>query len=868
MLDENRSWFQRVAELYTDHGHFVKPHDNSKHPWHKMFAVPGAPFRKRLAVVPRSDTPIFLEEVPTRFQRMGLAWWISVLTAYLVELNGDLRDALTRHTATQALRSDLGARARLTRSDSPFGAEDRSALDFRASGDYLFDLGMHIRVGDACNREVHRQDIVAKRFRRCGTTLMEELAMALAAARPRPIRRVFLSSDDEALIQQARAAEIAFSVQIYTLPLDRRKYNVSDHLEEATAGLQVRKEQVLIDVTLELAALSRSELVAGFMFGSVPRVALQLRVRQPFEYVTLDGFPWCEFTVCKHVTRGLSRSKVSRGCLVSPILEGNFSSVQSWSNQHARYAAEVRARATGSPHYRLQEFHRCAAAAPILQVSDAVPVSAPTVGSVTAPMAGSRPGLVHGVAQAEVTRVVRRGRSAGVIVYLVQARKSSRNGHMSLPLLRQSVVRLVDNYLRAHGDDIMFLHAGDVEHVDQRAVLSQCEAYSHARFVVLPNDTFALPPGTPTSKWVQPKKFSTGYRHMIRLFTISIWRLIAREGYEYMMRLDDDSAILSPIAYNVFDRMRSEGIDYAYRLVTYESGHSPGRWHSFVRRFLVERGVQPVWLLDPCGTKSVQDYSFQKCGHLYGFYNNFFVTRVGFWLQDDVQQFLQHVDRSHTIYTQRWGDLLWHSAAVQIYMPAARVRMLRDFAYEHATFQSLKIHQAAAVDASPAPHRHVQCLAFGGVVLGSSGNQSVARERLHAMLAFPSCRLNDVGRSTIRPCLLHGSNDGTEDSPALRGVVAAPQNVLSDEQPSCSLSPRPYFCGSEGSSVDFIRRLGPHCGCNVSTARSSHFAMCTCRTLWQAGIMRLAANGVNVTGLPKDHVCMRGSVTSKLRLAN
>ena len=183
------------------------------------------------------------------------------------------------------------------------------------------------------------------------------------------------------------------------------------------------------------------------------------------------------------------------------------------------------------------------------------------------------------------------------------------------------------------------------------------------------------------------------------------------------MRMDEDSFFLSPPPYNIFSHMRQQELDYAFRLSSWEAG-SPG-WHTFVQRYLVSQGVRPTWLLNTCVNKSANEFSTRNCGPLYGFYNNWFATRVAFWRRPDVTMFLQHVDMSHTIYTKRWGDLLWQSAAVQIFMQPSRVRMLRSFAYEHATFGRSSGPRA----------RH--CMWYGGIALAeASDSQHAARERL------------------------------------------------------------------------------------------------------------------------------------------
>ena len=83
--------------------------------------------------------------------------------------------------------------------------------------------------------------------------------------------------------------------------------------------------------------------------------------------------------------------------------------------------------------------------------------------------------------------------------------------------------------------------------------------------------------------------------------------------------------------------------------------------------------VTPEWLYNTCRlggrNASIRDYTESNCGPLYGFYNNWFVSRVGFWLQPQVQAFLAHVAQSGKIYTMRWNDILWQSVAVQTFAP-------------------------------------------------------------------------------------------------------------------------------------------------------------------------------------------------------
>jgi len=212
-------------------------------------------------------------------------------------------------------------------------------------------------------------------------------------------------------------------------------------------------------------------------------------------------------------------------------------------------------------------------------------------------------------------------RTAGVIVYLAQARHSS-YGRDSMKMLTESVHSLVDNYLAVHHDDVLFLHYGEVPQAKQKDLLALCGVDVHARFMVLPKEYTAVPKGTPPKvKWLHRRRFSAGYRHMIRLYSVGLWPLVAAEGYEYVMRMDEDSMILSPIQYNIFAAMRARGIDYGYRLASWEEGLTFAQepFHSFVRTFLSTHNVTPTWLLDSCVNRSVKNYSIANCGNLYGF---------------------------------------------------------------------------------------------------------------------------------------------------------------------------------------------------------------------------------------------------------
>jgi len=91
---------------------------------------------------------------------------------------------------------------------------------------------------------------------------------------------------------------------------------------------------------------------------------------------------------------------------------------------------------------------------------------------------------------------------------------------------------------------------------------------------------------------------------MIRFYAMRVWKVLHDMGYDYVMRLDDDSMILSEIPYNIFDFMAEHRYDYGYRVLTKESGYTGEDWWDFHRPYLqtiqTEFNRTAEWLYKPC----------------------------------------------------------------------------------------------------------------------------------------------------------------------------------------------------------------------------------------------------------------------------
>ena len=177
--------------------------------------------------------------------------------------------------------------------------------------------------------------------------------------------------------------------------------------------------------------------------------------------------------------------------------------------------------------------------------------------------------------------------------------------------------------------------------------------------------------------WSHPQ-YSVGYRHMARWYALHLFTFCAEAGYEWVLRLDEDSFVWSPVRFDLAQHMEQGGFVYGYRAFTHDYPTVTRGFPEAVRAYLVMSGRQPTFLLKHCSPQTLDGLTAAGWSRA-GYYNNFFITKTAFWRRADVQRFLKFMDRTGGVYTQRWGDLLIQSAAVQIFLRETEVHQFTEF---------------------------------------------------------------------------------------------------------------------------------------------------------------------------------------------
>ena len=237
--------------------------------------------------------------IPQQFRSMGLLWWFQALTTYFIRFRKPLRQRLLGHPALAQLMRTLPLTAQELRpgSDSalkhatcaaPSGAQRCYGINLLPN--IAFDIGLHIRLGDACRPELRRTKTKSR-------TCFENISDALELLRERGHTEgaVFLATDSQAIVSQVEAGAAA-PFTFHYLNISRSRYDTALPNELRATN----RMQDLIDMLLDVLLLSHSTVISGTMQSNVPRLAMQLRVQPPGAFpISLDRREWCTRSSCR-----------------------------------------------------------------------------------------------------------------------------------------------------------------------------------------------------------------------------------------------------------------------------------------------------------------------------------------------------------------------------------------------------------------------------------------------------------------------------------------------------------------------------------------------------------------------------------------
>jgi len=283
---------------------------------------------------------------------------------------------------------------------------------------------------------------------------------------------------------------------------------------------------------------------------------------------------------------------------------------------------------------------------------------------------------------------VRTRTTTDAIVYLVQFGQHSSYGaqydvetnHVltGLDKLEKSLTKLYANYLDNHPNvDVLLFY--DYQNPPTNKIIEQLSMNRpQIQFRELDEQLWSLPNDINLNRLKRPK-FSMGYRHMMQWFAVLLWPYLAGEGYTHVMRMDDDSYIHTEIQYDLFDFMRRTGKKYGFRQPIIDPVHGQG-YDELVEEFLT----------DNPNAATPEQIAYYNENRYLGFYNNWFIADISFFLTPPASELLRKIDESRIMYIERTGDLVVHSTLVRLFLRPNQIQWFRDFTYEHMTLIGLE----------------------------------------------------------------------------------------------------------------------------------------------------------------------------------
>jgi len=281
------------------------------------------------------------------------------------------------------------------------------------------------------------------------------------------------------------------------------------------------------------------------------------------------------------------------------------------------------------------------------------------------------------------------------IIYLTQ------NTDVRRTYLKTSLYFLFRNFNDKFRYPVLIFHEGDYDYKSQQDILLSIResCRSLVSFVALPAHHFGkLPDNIDADKLnrilaVRPVPYwrNKQYRLMCRWWMV--YMPTVTSGYDYIMRMDDDSIIEEPVQTDLFKMASDKGLVYMSNMIHVDCGVCCYGMKDFFMKLCPDKkaildqafvpqtidlrrveyhGVRAMISLtaSPLPNELPREYTLQMPTM---YYNNFHITRPDFWVRPDVAEAIKHIDDHKGIFYHRWGDAPLQSLLVLLYAKPEQV---------------------------------------------------------------------------------------------------------------------------------------------------------------------------------------------------
>jgi len=172
--------------------------------------------------------------------------------------------------------------------------------------------------------------------------------------------------------------------------------------------------------------------------------------------------------------------------------------------------------------------------------------------------------------------------------------------------------------------------------------------------------------------------FTIGYRNMCRFFSGKFHELNILSNYEYYLRLDTDSYILTPLNYDIFEFAKQHDLIYGYcePAVQIDNPKVVEGLKEFTKNYIEVNNIN-----------TYMDIESIPEGKM--FYTNFELGKINWFIDSNYMKYFNAIEDSGNIYIKRWGDAPIKYLGVNLFCPKNKIIPIKGFTYQHGAIYLL-----------------------------------------------------------------------------------------------------------------------------------------------------------------------------------
>lgn len=141
----------------------------------------------------------------------------------------------------------------------------------------------------------------------------------------------------------------------------------------------------------------------------------------------------------------------------------------------------------------------------------------------------------------------------------------------------------------------------------------------------------------------------------------SIWNILHKLNYLWVMRLDINSEIVSKVRFNMFDVMRRERMLYGYRTLSQGCDDQLSQW--LQTHLKVNKDHNAIDVTNYCSNSGRYTYN-----------NNFYISKVAWWLELKQLALMDSIHLGSERFTYMSGSMYIQSLILHLNMPRDRIK--------------------------------------------------------------------------------------------------------------------------------------------------------------------------------------------------